>query len=185
MIEQAIEKKPIGHSFSDVTKIVLASLLVGVCAQIKISVPFSLVPFTGQTFGVMLVGALLGSHRGWLAAALYLIEGAIGLPVFAGGSSGLIHFFGPTGGYLLTYPLMSFFIGSVMKKHSMGFLAKGGWMSLISCAQLGVGALWLALFVGLKNAVVQGFFPFILLEICKVGMVLKIKEVVVYGNDKS
>lgn len=175
MIEQAIKKESVSHSFSDVTKIVLASLLIGVCAQIRISVPFSLVAFTGQTFAVMLVGAMLGSHRGCMAATLYLIEGALGLPVFAGGSSGLVHFFGPTGGYLLSYPLMTFSIGYIMKSRSMGLLAKGGWVSLISCAQLGVGALWLALFVGLKSAMIQGFFPFVLLDLCKVGMVLKLQ----------
>ena len=65
------------------------SVWVGLMAQIAIPLPFTPVPITGQTFGVLLVGALLGSRRGALALGLYLLEGIAGLPVFAGGSGGL------------------------------------------------------------------------------------------------
>src|SRR5579864_2125911 len=76
------------------------SLLTAVLAQIRIPLPFTPVPLTGQTFAVLLAGAALGSRRGFLSQALYLAEGAAGLPVFAGAVGSLAHLFGPTGGYL-------------------------------------------------------------------------------------
>ncbi|HAV76883.1 MAG TPA: biotin transporter BioY, partial [Anaerolineae bacterium] len=68
--------------------IVAGSLLLAALAQIEIVLPFTPVPITGQTFGVLLVGAVLGSKRGAAAMILYITEGAAGLPFFAGGGSG-------------------------------------------------------------------------------------------------
>ena len=75
------------------------SLLVALSAQIVI--PVGPVPITGQTFAVLLTGALLGSRLGAMAMIVYLIEGVSGLPFFYGGHGGLAHLFGPTGGYLV------------------------------------------------------------------------------------
>ena len=70
---------------------------------------FTPVPVTGQTLGVLLVGAALGARRGAAALALYLMEGAAGLPFFAGGMAGAAYLVGPTGGYLLAFPLAGLF----------------------------------------------------------------------------
>src|SRR5258705_2904004 len=78
------------------------SLLTALAAQIVI--PIGPVPITGQTFAVLLTGALLGSRMGAMAMIVYLIEGASGLPFFYGGHGGLGHFFAPTGGYLVAFP---------------------------------------------------------------------------------
>src|SRR5437588_12777027 len=78
------------------------SLLTALSAQIVI--PIGPVPITGQTFAVLLTGALLGSRLGAMAMIAYLIEGASGLPFFAGGMAGLPHLLGPTGGYLVAFP---------------------------------------------------------------------------------
>jgi biotin transport system substrate-specific component len=83
----------------DISLIVGGSLLIALCAQTKIWLPISSVPITGQTFAVLMLGALLGSRRGSLCALAYIIEGAAGLPVFAAGA-GLAVLSGPTGGYL-------------------------------------------------------------------------------------
>ena len=92
------------------------SLLVALCAQIVI--PVGPVPITGQTFAVLLTGALLGSRLGAMAMIVYLIEGASGLPFFYGGHGGLAHFFGPTGGYLVAFPAGAFITGA---------FAENGW----------------------------------------------------------
>lgn len=76
-----------------------------------VSIPIGSVPITLQTFSVLLAGAVLGARRGLLAVLLYLLLGAIGLPVFAGGSSGLATFVGPTAGYLIGMPLAAWLTG--------------------------------------------------------------------------
>jgi biotin transport system substrate-specific component len=86
------------------------SLLTALSAQIVI--PFVPVPFTGQTFAVLLAGALLGSRLGAMAMIAYLIEGATGLPFFAGGAAGVAHLMGQTGGYLIAFPAAAFITGA-------------------------------------------------------------------------
>src|ERR1700675_3513880 len=106
-----------------VALIIGASLFVALCARITIPLPFTAVPLTVQNFGVLLVGMLLGSRRGFAALALYLAEGAMGLPVFnptgAGGLAQLFH--GATAGFLLSYPLVAGVGGSVMEQGRKNF----------------------------------------------------------------
>jgi hypothetical protein len=87
----------------DLSLIVLGALLVATLAQVIIPLPFTPVPLTGQTFAVLLVGAALGSKRGIASLALYTVMGALGLPFFAGGASGLVYLSGPTLGYLVGF----------------------------------------------------------------------------------
>ncbi len=146
----------------EVLLILSGSLLVGLMAQIAISLPFTPVPITGQTFGVLLVGALLGSRRGALALGLYLLEGIAGLPVFAGGTGGPARLLGPTGGYLL---------GFVAAAGVTGWLCERGWDRRVFTAALAMlvgniviylfGLPWLALFVGPEKALMMGLWPFI------------------------
>lgn len=148
----------------------LASCFIGICAQISIPLYFTPVPFTGQTIGVILVGVLLGRHLGALAALLYLMQGAIGLPVFAGGRAGSQIFFGTTGGYLLAYPFQAYLIGWVVQTYRTRIARLCG-IFLISLMQLLAGSLWLAAFVGFKNALPMGFYPFITGELAKVLLI--------------
>src|SRR6266567_8739230 len=86
------------------------SLLTALSAQVVI--PIGPVPITGQTFAVLLTGALLGSRLGAMAMIAYLVEGASGLPFFYGGTSGIAHLLGPTGGYLVAFPAAAFITGA-------------------------------------------------------------------------
>jgi biotin transport system substrate-specific component len=86
------------------------SLLMALSAQVVI--PIGPVPITGQTFVVLLTGALLGSRLGAITMIVYLVEGASGLPFFYGGSGGLAHLFGQTGGYLVAFPAAAFITGA-------------------------------------------------------------------------
>src|SRR4029078_12080848 len=89
-----------------------ASLLVAACARIYIPLPGTPVPLTVQNFAVLLVGLALGPWRGFAALALYLIEGASGLPVFSPtGPGGIAQLIGPTGGYLMAYPFVAALTG--------------------------------------------------------------------------
>jgi biotin transport system substrate-specific component len=90
--------------------VVVFSLFIAAAAQFAIHI--GPIPITGQTFAVLLTGALLGSRLGAAAVIAYLIEGAVGLPFFAGGGAGLVRFFGPTGGYLVAFPAAAFITGA-------------------------------------------------------------------------
>jgi len=90
--------------------VIVFSLFIAACAQFVI--PLGDVPITGQSFAVLLTGALLGSRLGAAAVIAYLIEGAVGLPFFAGGGSGIVRFMGPTGGYLIAFPAAAFVTGA-------------------------------------------------------------------------
>jgi biotin transport system substrate-specific component len=84
----------------DLLLITISALFVAALAQIRITLPFTPVPLTGQTFAVLLVGATLGSKRGAASLVLYIVMGALGLPFFTGGATGLAYMIGPTLGYL-------------------------------------------------------------------------------------
>lgn len=146
----------------DLLLVTLFSLVTAASAQVAIPLPFSPVPLTGQTFGVLLTGALLGPRLGALAMLLYLVEGGVGLPFFAGGAGGVARLIGPTGGYLVSYPLAAALVG---------WLATRGWdrrpltlffaMLLGSLIIFAFGASWLAHFVGASRVLLLGVFPFV------------------------
>ena len=96
----------------------LFAAITAVLAQISIPLPFTTVPLTMQIFAVALTGLLLGSKRGFVAILIYVLLGAIGLPVFAQMSGGLGVLLGPTGGFLLGCPFMAFVIGYISERTS-------------------------------------------------------------------
>src|SRR5215472_12842124 len=113
------------RSFSSLRQIaivVCASAVIAVCARLVLPLPFTPVPLTLANFGVLLVGLTLGSKRGFAAAALYLAWGAMGLPVFSpAGVGGIAQLFGPTGGYLLAYPVVAFVAGWIAERGRASF----------------------------------------------------------------
>jgi len=144
--------------------IVLGSLLIAALAQIEIVLPFTPVPITGQTFGVLLIGAALGSKRGVVAMILYITEGAMGLPFFAGGASGLGILTGATAGYL---------VGFVGATYVVGWLAEQGLERSVRTSIIpfivgtfiiyACGVTWLSFIVGsFSKAITLGFIPFLL-----------------------
>jgi biotin transport system substrate-specific component len=96
--------------------VVGATAFVGACAHISLPLPFTPVPLTLQNFAVLLVGMFLGPLAGFSAMVLYLIEGALGVPVFTPyAAGGLAHLLGPTGGFLFSYPLAAATAGWVVR----------------------------------------------------------------------
>lgn len=101
---------------TDIALIATFAALIAVCALLPAISVGGLVPITLQTFGVLLAGAVLGARRGALAVLLYLAVGAIGLPVFAGGSAGVAPFVGPSAGYLIAFPFAAMLCGFVVER---------------------------------------------------------------------
>src|SRR3989344_4961015 len=102
----------------------LFAALTAAVSPIKIPLGFTPVPITLQTLMVLLSGAVLGSRLGALSQFLYVLVGALGLPVFAGGGSGLGALLGPSGGYLISYPFAAFITGKMIEKKKLNFFLK-------------------------------------------------------------
>ncbi|MGB2808482.1 MAG: biotin transporter BioY [Sedimentisphaerales bacterium] len=159
----------------DIALVVGGSLLIALCAQMAIGWP---IPVTGQTFAVLMIGALLGARRASLSVLVYIMEGAAGLPVFAHGRSGFAVLLGPTGGYL---------VGFVVAAYVVGLLAEKGWDRRIGTTVLAMifgnlviyafGLLWLCcmiflinLQVGSSRVLVEGLYRFIPGDLLKIAL---------------
>lgn len=150
--------------------IVSASLFVALCARISLPLPFTPVPLTMQNFGVLLVGLLLGSRRGFAALMLYLAEGMAGLPVFSpAGPGGLDQLIGATGGFLLAYPFVAGIAGWVFESGRRSF-ARAAAASFMAEVVLFTGGLaWLALLThSFAQAVRWGLYWFVFAEVIKI-----------------
>jgi len=128
------------------------------------------VPLTLQNFGVLLVGLALGSRRGAAAMGLYLAEGAAGLPVFSAGAGGFAYLLGPTGGYLIAYPLVALVAGWIAERgvRGMGRLLVAALSGEILLFASGVTWLGLMARVPVAQAVRFGLYPFMFAEVMKV-----------------
>ena len=151
---------------------VVGSVLLTISA--KVQVPFWPVPMTMQTMVVLIIGLTFGPGLGAATVALYVMEGALGLPVFAGTPEkglGLAYMAGPTGGFLA---------GMFLSALALGKLAQLGWGRSVASAIgalmigeviiFGLGLTWLSYLIGFEKAVQFGFMPFALSEVLKIGL---------------
>lgn len=163
------DNKKSQHSFLvRFLQILCGSLFLALCAQIKIPLYFTPVPITLQTFAIMLLGGFLGSKNGLLAVLAYLCEISLGLPFSTSGVSNPLALLGPTGGYM---------IGGLMQAYGTGLLVEKNWtlspfkkaaaLCFISTIQMLIGTAWLSKFVGIDQALMAGFYPFLLGDYAK------------------
>jgi biotin transport system substrate-specific component len=154
----------------DMMLILTGSLFVAMMAQVRIPLPFTPVPLTGQTFAVLLAGIALGSRRGSASMLLYLILGAIGLPVFAGSTSGLATVAGPTGGYLIGFLGAAWVVGR-LAEHGLDRNVRSTWLVFLAGEAVIYlfGLPWLSLYVGVQKVMVAGLLPFLPGDLVKLG----------------
>lgn len=159
---------------TDAAWVIAFSLVTAACAQISIHLPYLPVPVTGQTFAVLLSGAVLGWRRGFLSQVVYLAEGAAGLPVFADGAGSALHLVGSSGGYLLCFPIAAALVGYLVELgvgRSTGKLL--GALVSANVLILLAGSTWLHLLfqVPFAQAWLLGFYPFLIADVAKVALV--------------
>ena len=152
--------------------IALAVLLTTLGAYAEVSLPGTLVPVTLQSMVVILAGVLLGPTVGAASQIAYVALGAAGLPVFAGGGAGLAHLFGPTGGYLLSFPAAAAAAGLIAGPARAGAIANARLLAGLVAGTLVVfagGVPWLAFYTdSVERAVAIGFTPFLLGSLLKI-----------------
>lgn len=133
----------------NISTVVLASVFVAVCAHIALPLSFTPVPLTLQPFAVLLLGMMLSPRLAGAGLLAYLAEGAAGLPVFTPGvleSTGLAHLFGPTGGYLLSYPIAAYLIAALWRNSSRSLFRAVLATVVGNLLILLAGAIWLTVF---------------------------------------
>ena len=155
----------------NVALVIGASLVIAICARISVPLPFTPVPLTLANFGVLAVGLLLGSKRGFAAAALYLSYGMAGLPVFSpAGLGGVAQLLGPTGGYLIAYPVMAFIAGFIAERGTKSFTRSLLAATVAEVVLFASGISWLAVLTHtpILRAASFGLYPFVFAEVMKV-----------------
>lgn len=169
----AILARPAPLSIRRVVAVGLAALVVAASAQVAVPVPFSPVPMTLQPLAVIVIGALLGPAAGAAALVVYLMAGVAGLPVFSAGRAGAAWLVGPTGGYLLAFPVAAAIVGAIAREREgrvpllrlLVALAAG--MAVIHAG----GVAHLALLGGDPAVAFRiGFVPFLSGDLLKIGL---------------
>lgn len=157
----------------DIVLVFFGVALVAFAAQVRIPLGFTPVPLTGQTFAVLLAGASLGPTRAALALTLYVVAGIAGAPVFTGGSAGMDHLLGPSGGYLIGFIAAAALLGWLARRRTdRSMLSAAGSMlaaSLVIYA-FGVAGLMIATGIGLARGLELGVYPFIIGDMLKAGL---------------
>lgn len=174
-IEMRMGIAPLVREWAAIT---LFAALTAIGARVTIPLLFTPVPFTLQVFFTLLAGLLLGGVRGALSQAEYVAAGLAGLPIFAGGTGGLSHLLGPTGGYLIGFIVAAFVVGELTRATISLDRWKAFLASLVGVAVIYLfGALWLAVWLGntkhlapeicLSQALKLGVLPFIAVDTAK------------------
>jgi len=160
-----------GRAAADMLLVIGASALIAIAAQVAIPLPFTPVPLTLQPLAVIFVGAALGSTRGAAAAALYLLEGFSGLPVFAQGHGGAMWLLAATAGYLYSYPFAAWVAGFVSERGWGSSIVRSVTGMLLALAVIYLGGwAWLTLLTDARTAFLAGVAPFVLADIVKVAI---------------
>lgn len=157
---------------SKLVMMALMAAVTAVCSQIAIPLPFSPVPLSLGVLAVLLTGALLEPRYAAGTLLVYLLLGTVGVPVFAGFQAGPARLVGPTGGYLIAYPLMALVVALAVKYLGCRLpVLLGSMVAALALCYL-LGTVWLAVSTGksMAAAAMMAVVPFVPLDLCKVGL---------------
>lgn len=167
-------------SIKEMTQIGMCAALMAIFSQLSIPLPFTTVPVTLQIFGLVVLAVIVGSKIGTLSLIVFVILGAIGLPVFANFSGGFGVIVGPTGGYIIGFIIMAFLIGYASSKRNKIFLFIAAYIGVT--IDLIIGTLYLKVVTGMtmQGALIAGLYPFIIKDFITVALAvfigLKVKK---------
>ncbi len=167
-LDVAAVDDPRTGSLARVIAVVIFAILTALAAKVAVPLPGTAVPFTLQVVAVLAAGLLLGPRLGALSQATYLAMGVVGLPVFAAGG-GAGYLLGPTGGYLLAFPVGAALAGAFWKRSPFVPWAVAGCVLGVLAVHAG-GIAWLAVTLGSERAVEVGFAPFVVGDILQIGI---------------
>lgn len=168
----------------DFAVVLLASFVICLSGQLAIPLWFTPIPIATQNSVVLLMAVLLGSRRGTAATFAFLVQGALGLPVFSNGAGGFAMFLGPRGGYLIGYLVAAFVVGYIAERkrtagNAFAAMAAGNLVIYIC------GAGYLATFVGFSKAILLGVAPFLFGDLLKIVVGLKILQWTGWNKDSA
>lgn len=159
----------------DLTQCAMFAAVMAICAQISIRLPFSPVPFTMQVFACVLAGYMLGSKKGFIALIIYVLVGAFGVPVFAGLAGGVSIITGPTGGFIIGFPIIAFATGYAVEKYkNMKMIIMIILIANFIDYALGTAQFMFVMNTGIKQALAACVLPFIILDIVQIFMAVTI-----------
>ena len=167
-------------SIKEMTQIGMCAALMAIFSQLSIPLPFTSVPVTLQIFGLVVLAVIVGAKIGTLSIIVFVILGAIGLPVFANFSGGFGVIVGPTGGYIIGFIIMAFLIGYASSKGNKIFLFIAAYIGVT--IDLIIGTLYLKVVTGMtmQGALIAGLYPFIIKDFITVALAvfigLKVKK---------
>lgn len=159
LIDHVLPSFKTKNGLRNVLLVVCGSLII--TAASKLSVPVQPVPFTMQSYAILVLAMAMGFRLATATVAFYLAQGAVGLPVFASGAAGLPVLFGPTGGYLFGFLLAAMVVGYLADKgFDKTLIGAAAAMTLGTVVLFVPGVLWLAQLFGMQKALTVGLYPF-------------------------
>lgn len=167
-------------SIKEITLVGMCAALMAIFSQLSIPLPFTSVPVTLQVFGLVILAVIVGAKVGTLSLIIYVIIGAIGLPVFANFHSGFGVLIGPTGGYIIGFVIMAFLIGYASSKKNKIILFTVSYLGVLIDLILGTIQLKVVTGMTVNAALIAGLYPFILKDLITVSIAviigLKVKK---------
>ena len=167
-------------SIKELTLVGMCAALMAIFSQLSIPLPFTSVPVTLQVFGIVVLAVIVGAKIGTLSLIIFVIIGAIGLPVFANFSGGFGVIVGPTGGYIIGFIIMAFLIGYASSKQNKILLFIASYIA--ATIDLLLGTIYLKIVTGMsmQGALIAGLYPFIIKDFIIIAIAvligLKVKK---------
>lgn len=165
-MQAIVARKQEKSLWESILMVCCASIIVGMCSPLSIPLWFSPIPLALQGSIILFFATFMNRFEALSMVLLFILQGAVGLPVFAGGASGFFHLLGPRGGYILGYAVSAFFVAALTEK-STSLLQRFGIFCLGNWIIYAYGVFWLSQFIGVSKAFLLGVCPFILGDVLK------------------
>lgn len=182
LLQSSVANKSEAYSsnYICILRCLLCSLLISIASRLVVFLPFCPVPVVLQVQLCLFFASIYGAREGLTIVLLFLLQGIMGAPVFAGGLAGIVHLIGPSGGYLIGYAIGAFCTGKIVERYNQKTILA---MVIGNAIVYIIGALHLSNFIPMKQAYLLGVLPYIPLDLLKIAFFAKLKSYT-FGNVK-